>query len=127
MQQDNRRKVRQLSSEYMEKQALLEEQRLRRKKGLVRRLSVFAIIFSLIMGVAGVTLYQQHTAIQAQKEESRQMEEELQLMEREEESLKQEIEWLHDPEYIAELARRDFFLTKEGETLFQLPRSSTSD
>ncbi|SES40847.1 FtsB family cell division protein [Salipaludibacillus aurantiacus] len=127
MQQDNRRKVRQLSSEYMEKQTLLEEQRLRRKKGLIRRLSVFAIIFSLIMGVAGVTLYQQHTSIQAQKEENRQMEEELQLMEREEESLKQEIEWLHDPEYIAELARRDFFLTKEGETLFQLPRSSTSD
>lgn len=123
MPKDNREKIRRLTSEYMEKQSMLEEQRARRRKGLVRRLSAVAIVFLLITIFAGLTFFQQQASISEQKKVNQEMEEELLKMEREEANLEQEIEWLHDPEYIAEIARRDFFLTKDGETLFQLPRS----
>ncbi|WP_416148126.1 FtsB family cell division protein [Salipaludibacillus sp. HK11] len=124
MEQGNK-KIRQLTSEYMERQALLEEQRRRRRKGLIRRLSVFTFCAVIFLSFVGVTIFQQQASIQAQNTQIEQMEEEFVHLEKEEVRLKQEIEWLHDPEYIAELARRDFFLTKPGETLFQLPRSGT--
>lgn len=125
MQQGTKTKVRQLTSEYMEKQELLEEQRRRRRKGLIRRLSVFAVFMILFFALTGFTLLQQQSSIQQQKVEQEKLDEELLQMEKQQSQLSQEIEWLHDPEYIAELARRDFFLTKPGETLFQLPRSSS--
>ncbi|MCR6104764.1 septum formation initiator family protein [Salipaludibacillus agaradhaerens] len=127
MQQDNQKKIRRLTSEYMEKQVQMEEQRLRRQKGLVRRLSVFAVVFLIILGAGGSVLYQQHVSIQKQQETNESLEKELVVMEKEASQLEQEIKWLNDPEYIAELARRDYFLTQDGEILFQLPRQSTED
>lgn len=126
MEQGNKTKIRRLTSEFMEKQALLDEQRRRRRKGLIRRLSMYALCAIFLLSFAGVTLYQQQTTIDDQKIVSQELQDKLANMEREESRLTQEIEWLHDPEYIAEIARRDFFLTKPGETLFQLPRSKTS-
>lgn len=126
MEQGNKTKIRQLTSDYMNKQALLDEQRRRRHKGLLRRLSMFAFCVIVLLSFAGVTLYQQQATIDNQKIESQQLQGELAYMEQEELRLTQEIKWLHDPEYIAELARRDFFLTKPGETLFQLPRTETN-
>lgn len=126
MEQDNKAKIRRLTSEYMEKQALLDEQRRRRRKGLLRRLSMFAMCVIVLLSFAGVTLYQQQATIDNQKVESQQLMDDLAYMEQEESRLTEEIDWLHDPEYIAELARRDFLLTKPGETLFQLPRSEAN-
>lgn len=125
MQQGSKSKVRQLTSEYMEKQEILVEQRKRRRKGLVRRLSVFAVLMIIFFSITGFTLAQQQTSIHQQEVEREQLENELSLMEKEQSHLTEEIQWLQDPEYIAELARRDYFLTKPGETLFQLPRSSS--
>ncbi|MCR6108830.1 septum formation initiator family protein [Bacillus sp. A301a_S52] len=127
MQQDNQKKIRRLTSEYMEKQVQMEEQRLRRQKGLVRRLSVFAVVFLIILGTGGSVLYQQYVSIQKQQETNESLEEDLIAMEKEASQLEQEIKWLNDPEYIAELARRDYFLTQDGEILFQLPRRSADD
>lgn len=118
--------VRRLTSEYMEKQAVLHEHKLRRRKGLIRRLTVFGLIIVVFMVFTGITLYSQITTIQEQEVRQQSLEEELFMLEREEAHLTEEIELLHNPDYIAEIARRDFFLTKPGETLFQLPRSKTS-
>ena len=38
-----------------------------------------------------------------------------------------DIENFNDLDYIAEIATRNIFLTKPGETLFKLPESSTID
>ncbi|WP_096186160.1 FtsB family cell division protein [Evansella halocellulosilytica] len=127
MKEEQKQNIRKLSSEYMEKQALLHEQKLRRRKGLIRRLTVFSFIMAAIIIFTGITLYNQQATMDEQKNELQQLEEELTTMERQEAALEEEIDLLHDPEYIAEIARRDFFLTKPGETLFQLPRSSSSN
>ncbi|UTR12454.1 septum formation initiator family protein [Evansella sp. LMS18] len=119
-------KVRQLTSEYMEKQAILHEQKLRRRKGLIRRLTVFGFVCALIVVFTGVTLYNQHMVIQEQEAKQNELDKEMLTLEKEAKELTEEIELLQDPDYIAEIARRDFFLTKPGETLFQLPRRDTS-
>ncbi|ADU28353.1 FtsB family cell division protein [Evansella cellulosilytica] len=127
MRTSKRGNVRTLTSEYMEQQTLLHEHKLRRRKGLIRRLTFFGCLIMGFFIFTGITLYNQHTLINEQELEKQQLEDKLLELENEEQNLKEEIELLHDPDYIAEIARRDFYLTKPGETLFQLPRSSSSD
>ncbi|MFC4737774.1 septum formation initiator family protein [Bacillus daqingensis] len=119
--------IKKLTTEYMHRQEEMEEKRSRRMKGLKRRLSVFGAFMLLFVIIVSVTLYQQHSAIQDSERENQLLQEELEELQAEGSSLEEEIELLHDPEYIAELARRDFFLSKPGETLFQLPRSQMND
>lgn len=127
MEEGRKTQIRRLTTEYMERQEQLEEQRQRRKKGLKRRLSVFGAGMFLLSLIASVTLFQQHSTIQESEQENQQLEQQLADMETEGTELEAEIEALHDDEYIAELARRDFFMSKPGETLFQLPRSQVID
>ncbi|TVP86307.1 MAG: septum formation initiator family protein [Alkalicoccus sp.] len=115
--------VRRLTSEYIEHQERQKEERERRMKGVKRRLSVFGGFLGAFIIFAVITLFQQHSAIQDQEHENSQLELQLADIKDEEEALEEKVEALHDPEYIAELARRDFFMSKPGETLFQLPRS----
>lgn len=114
--------VRRLTSEYMDRQEQLAEMKHRRRKGIKRRMSVFGAGLFLFFLIASVTLFQQQTTIQESEQENQQLEQQLAEMKEEEGSLEAEIEALQDPEYIADLARRDFFMSKPGETLFQLPR-----
>nr|WP_236785214.1 septum formation initiator family protein [Alteribacter salitolerans] len=71
------------------------------------------------------TLFSQHSTIQEQEKIQEELDQNLANLEKEELELKEEKQLLQDYDYIAELARRDYFLTKPGETLFQLPRSSS--
>ncbi|SDO59835.1 FtsB family cell division protein [Alkalicoccus daliensis] len=123
MEEGRKTQIRRLTTEYMERQEQQEEHRQRRLKGLKRRLSVFGAGVLLFFLIASVTLFQQHATIQESEQENQQLEQRLAEMETEGKELEAEIEALHDEEYIAELARRDFFMSKPGETLFQLPRS----
>ncbi|WP_026688683.1 FtsB family cell division protein [Alteribacter aurantiacus] len=114
-----------LASEYAEEQERLKDQKRRRRKGLVRRMSVFGVLMFAMFIFTVFTLFSQHSTIQDQQQKQGELETNLANLEQEENELKEEIELLQDYDYIAELARRDYFLTKPGETLFQLPRSSS--
>ncbi|AOM84615.1 FtsB family cell division protein [Salisediminibacterium beveridgei] len=118
---DGKERIRQLTEEVERKHRIYEEQRLKRRRGLMRRLSVFAAVILLFTGFAGFTIYQQSEQMAEQEAEIARLEVQQQELKSEELRLESEIESLQDPEYIAEIARRDFFLTKPGETLFQIP------
>ncbi|MCD8510799.1 MAG: septum formation initiator family protein [Bacillus sp. (in: Bacteria)] len=118
--------IKRLNSDYIDEQSTLYEHKLKRKRGVIRRLSFYGIAMVIFLVFIGMTLHNQQQTIQEQAEKKQMLEEELYVMIDKELELKDEIELLHDPEYIAEIARRDFFLTMPGETLFQLPRSSNS-
>lgn len=113
--------VRRIKSDYVAEQQAIQEKLARRKKGVLRRLTAVTIGVAIFIGFALYTIYDQHALIEEQQAEKMRLEEELQALQQEEEELLTEIENLHDPEYIAEIARRDFYLTKPGETLFKVP------
>ena len=52
------------------------------------------------------------------------MSEELEQVLEKQEMLKLQIAKLEDDEYIAKLARKEFFLSEEGEIIFTMPNSS---
>ncbi|MBB5174896.1 FtsB family cell division protein [Texcoconibacillus texcoconensis] len=125
MASDRSTKVETLKSAYYEQQQRLDEQKRRRRKGLYRRLSIAGLFMITFLIFTSVTLHSQANSIEQQKEEKNVLEQELEQLKAEEQDLRQEVDNLHDYEYIAEIARRDYFLTKPGETLFQIPNSSS--
>ncbi|TMW69948.1 FtsB family cell division protein [Alteribacter natronophilus] len=114
-----------LASKYAREQELLQEQKRRRRKGLVRRMSIFAVLMTAGLIFTVYTLFSQHSTMQQQENEQAELTQQLAELEQEELALREEKELLQDYDYIAEIARRDYFLSKPGETLFQLPQASS--
>lgn len=124
---DGKERLKQLTEEVERKHRMYEEALRKKRRGLMRRLSVFGVVMLLATGVSVLTLIHQNSQVTEQEELISSLEEEQKVLQEEESRLSREIESLHDPSYIAEIARRDFLLTKPGEILFQVPREGESD
>lgn len=102
------------------------EKNSKRQKGIVRRLSTLGIFVIIAILVTTLTLQSQKNVLENKLEKKQQLETEvahIQLIERD---LQDEIENLNNLEYISEIARRDYYLTKPGEIIFKVT-PTTSD
>jgi len=119
MSQEQKR-VYSLKSEYMERYEQKQKSKQRRQRGLRRRLIVAGIMMFLI--TAFVTHYHlgQRTVYSEKSEQLETLQSELVELEKVEEQLLEEIELLKDESYILDIARTNYFLSKEGELIFQL-------
>ncbi|OIJ17539.1 hypothetical protein BKP37_03350 [Anaerobacillus alkalilacustris] len=115
------RNVRELNSHYNEQHDKKIEQKSISNKGLVRRLSALGLFVATVMVATVITLQSQHTVLSQKIEKKQYLENELVQLQLVERDLIDEIENLNSLEYIAEIARRDYFLTKPGEIIFKLP------
>lgn len=94
-----------------------------RNKGQRRRIRLFMLIILCFAVWVGYTAYLQSSILAekaAQLEEYRKQAELAQQIQLE---LKYTASRLHDKEYVAELARKNFFLSKPGEIIFVLPEN----
>lgn len=125
MKNGQQRKVSEINSRYIEQQEKNTEIKSRSKKGLFRRLSALGIFVVVVLVITGITLHSQNSVLERKIERKQALEMELAQLELEERDLKDEINNLHDLEYISEIARRDYYLTKPGEIIFKVaPYSS---
>lgn len=67
-------------------------------------------------------LVSQASSLEEIKEEQKQLKTELKGLQKTETILKEEIVKLNDDEYIAKLARKDYFLSEQGEIIFNIPK-----
>ncbi|MGM9923010.1 MAG: septum formation initiator family protein [Bacillus sp. (in: firmicutes)] len=114
-------KVSKIQSPYVEQRELNQMQKVKKKRGLMRRLVVFGICVSILAGFTISTLFSQSAALEKKEKEKQQIETKLASLQKEQQLLEEEIVKLNDDEYIAKIARRDFFLSNEGEFIFNLP------
>ncbi|UOY91429.1 septum formation initiator family protein [Ectobacillus sp. JY-23] len=92
------------------------------KKRLVRRLSLFfAFAFVVVVSVS-FSLHKQSVAVEAQKKEIRSLSTKLKTLQTEEKKLHNEIKKLNDDDYIANIARRDYFFSKPGEVIIPISK-----
>lgn len=109
-----------IQSEYMEQYQLQQERKQRRKKRLIQRLVFAATVMVVILGVM-VTYHVKQRALYSEKlDQYEELQNELTLLEQEEKELLEEIDLLNDEEYILDIARTNYFLSKEGELIFQI-------
>ncbi|HLR51928.1 MAG TPA: septum formation initiator family protein [Candidatus Avamphibacillus sp.] len=118
--------VTRMNSSYMKKYDAHVERQRRKRKRLMRRLLVFSIIVVITFG--GLTTYHlKQRGIHAEKtEEYEQLEQELASLKQSEKYLKEEIELLNNEEYILDIARTNYFFSKEGELIFKIPNKNPS-
>ncbi|MDF1509533.1 septum formation initiator family protein [Robertmurraya sp. DFI.2.37] len=115
-----KQRVTKLQSEYVKQHERNEVSASRRRKLLIRRLAMFFVLASVISYFMISTLISQASSLEEIKAEQQQLNEELAGLKKKEMILKEEIVKLNDDEYIAKLARKDYFLSEEGEVIFNI-------
>ena len=94
-----------------------------RKIRLYRRLAVFAIAAALI--IVGMTnmFINQKKALAAKELQKVEMLAQLEQVREEQEMLKGQLVKLNDDDYIAKLARKEYFLSEKSEIIFAIPEN----
>lgn len=90
-------------------------------KGKKRRLRILFFLIFVFTLWAAFTWHAQGGVLAEKKEELEQRQAEIKALQEKRETLEYEIKRLHDEEYIAELARKYYFLSKPGEVIFVTP------
>lgn len=116
-----KKKITKLQSNYVLEQEKKQQILQVRKKGLIRRLTLFAILIVSSSAFMISTLFSQSGTIEDKTKEHQALEKQLKSLEKEEKMLKEEIVKLNDDDYIAKIARRDYFLSNENEIIFNIP------
>lgn len=88
----------------------------------MRRLTLYSVFAALFLILAVTTLVTQNAALDEKVQQKKEMQVKLAKLEKDETLLKEEIVKLNDDDYIAKIARRDYFLSDNGEILFTLPK-----
>ncbi|WP_430789367.1 FtsB family cell division protein [Virgibacillus flavescens] len=118
--------VTRLSSDYMEKYDAHKGRQKRKKQRLMRRLVLFSIVALIAVGFM-ITYHVDQRALKAEKEEQyEQLQNKMANLEKKETDLQEEIQLLQNEEYVLEIARTNYFFSKEGELIFKLPDEEPS-
>ncbi|EII7091263.1 septum formation initiator family protein [Listeria innocua] len=118
-------KVARIENRYIKDSATMKKTRNRRRIALFRRLAFMAIIFAVVGGLLTITYTKQVLALKDKKEKQVQVDKKMVAMKDEQEALNDQIKKLHDDEYIAKLARSEYYLSKDGEIIFNIPEENS--
>ena len=83
-----------------------------------RRMMLAVVLTLTILGCIGWTMVDIKRQIAIQERQLAQLQEEKAMLLQEQERLNTELEKMNDPEHIAKLARKNYFLTYPNEILF---------
>lgn len=100
-------------------QTLSADHKKLKKKRLRFRLFVFCVGLFLVWGAW--YWWNQEKAITEMEQQLSDIRTQVQMEHKKQLELLDQIDRLHDLDYIAEIARRDYFLSPEGEILFKIP------
>lgn len=115
-----------IRSEYMEQYEWQQKRNQRRKRSLIQRLVIAGVL--MLATVAYMVHYhlEQRSVYSEKLKEYEALQSEMSELKKTEEELKEEIKLLNDEDYILEIARTNYFLTKEGELIFLLDDADSS-
>ncbi|MRG88185.1 FtsB family cell division protein [Salinibacillus xinjiangensis] len=113
--------VTRLNSNYMKQYDAQMERHKRRKKRLYRRLTLFAVLIVAVFGYLLNYHLDQRQLYNEKVNQYEQLQQDLDKLKAEEKDLKEEMNLLKDTDYILQIARKDYFLSKEGEIIFNVP------
>ncbi|MFE8698821.1 septum formation initiator family protein [Cytobacillus sp. FJAT-53684] len=116
-----KKNVAKIQTSYAKQQEAAEINVGSKKKRLYRRLTVFFIGAVMLSVLMISTLVSQSSALDEKRAEKEKLDQELALLKQREVILEEEIVKLNDDEYIAKLARKDYFLSENDEVIFNIP------
>lgn len=121
------RNVSPINKDYVRSVERQEKRQKQHKVRLFRRLSAFAVLVVIVMAWITLTMFSQSNALAAKQQKKQEALELLAEVKEEQEMLQSQIIKLNDDEYIAKLARKEYFLSEEGEIIFSIPENVKND
>ncbi|HAA3042863.1 TPA_asm: septum formation initiator family protein [Listeria monocytogenes] len=118
-------KVARIENRYIKDTATMKKTRSRRRIALFRRLAFMAIIFAVVGGLLTITYTKQVLTLKEKKEKQVQVDKKMVAMKDEQDSLNEQIKKLHNDDYIAKLARSEYYLSKDGEIIFNISEENS--
>ena len=119
--------VKTLNNDYVRSNAhIAKRQQMKHRQKVLsrRRLAVFFLVAAAVCIVLVSTMINQNTRLAEKEVKKSTVQEELQTVQEQQEMLKLQIAKLQDDEYIAKLARKEYFLSEEGEIIFTIPKEN---
>lgn len=95
----------------------------RRKRGLIRRLTLYGVLMTLIVGISTFVIISQNSTLAEKQQKLNELNGEMADLNHKEKLLKEEIIKLNDDNYLAKLARSEYLLSKKGEVIFNIPKN----
>jgi cell division protein DivIC len=119
---ERKRNVSKIQTSYVEQQEYAEIASARKRKLLIRRLSLFLVFASLLSYLMISSYFSQTTKLDAKIAQKKQLAGELTELKKQQEILKEDIIKLNDDDYIAKLARKEYFFSEKNEIIFNIPK-----
>ncbi|MBM7655812.1 FtsB family cell division protein [Neobacillus cucumis] len=118
------RNVSKMQTTYVEQQEYAEIASARKRKLVLRRLSVFFVFASLLTYLMISSYISQTTKLESTLAQKQKLNHQLADIKKQQTILKEDIVKLNDDDYIAKLARKEYFFSKKGEIIFNIPDES---
>ncbi|MBC1911762.1 septum formation initiator family protein [Listeria booriae] len=115
------RNVTRINNRYVQNETVMKKQRSRRRVALFRRLLIIAAAIVVVTGGLVYVYSQQVSLLHAKENEKVELDKKSLAVAKEQKELKSMINKLHDDDYIAKLARSEYFLSEKGEIIFNIP------
>lgn len=122
--------VKKLDNDYVRSnEGLARQRQIKQRNKIIERkrialFLVFAAIFCLSLTWG---LFKQKDRLEIKQAQKAEAEHQLAIAEEQQEMLKLQIAKLEDDEYIAKLARKEYFLSEEGEIIFTIPNNDNKE
>jgi len=115
------RNVAKIRSTYVLQQEFAEISTTRKRKLLLRRLSLFFTFAVFISYFMMSSFLSQATSLDTKITQKKQLDKQLVGLKKQQDILKEDIVKLNDDDYIAKLARKEYFFSDKNEIIFNIP------
>ncbi|WP_066321851.1 septum formation initiator family protein [Bacillus sp. FJAT-29814] len=118
---ERQKNVSRIQTPYIKQQEYAEIASARKRKLLLRRLSLFFVFAAFLSYLLISSLISQNAKLEAKMAEHEKLKIELAQLKKQEDILNENIIKLNDDEYIAKLARKEYFFSEKNEIIFNIP------
>jgi cell division protein DivIC len=118
---EQRKSVSKIQTTYVKQQEYAEIASARKKKLLTRRLTMFVVLASILSYLMISSSIAQTTKLHALIAQKKELNHQLSELKSEQDIMNENIIKLNDDDYIAKLARKEYFFSEKNEIIFTIP------
>jgi cell division protein DivIC len=118
---EQKRNVSKIQTTYVKQQEYAEIASARKKKLLARRLTMFLVFASILTYLMISSNISQTTKLNAKLAQKKELNKQLTELKMQQDLLNENIIKLNDDDYIAKLARKEYFFSEKNEIIFNIP------
>lgn len=117
----NKEKVASLKNAFILSEEKKSMFKMKHKRKLMRRLAAFSAVALIVLGTLFSAQISQNGNLNEKKQELASAKQSLNELEQQQKQSEEELVRLQDDEYIAKLARKNYFFSEDGEIIFNIP------